>query len=85
MDYIKRLGLLVARSTRAWIETGAVIIWTVNYSVARSTRAWIETDYLQLFLLAFLVARSTRAWIETPSKVSPSIPQACRTLYACVD
>ena len=36
---------LVARSTRAWIETFVTYDSYLDYFVARSTRAWIETKF----------------------------------------
>ena len=56
---------LVARSTRAWIETSTALIEYSSERVARSTRAWIETDVATSIPSSFAVARSTRAWIET--------------------
>ena len=35
--------IIVARSTRAWIETSSVSLKMSTNVVARSTRAWIET------------------------------------------
>ena len=61
---------IVARSTRAWIETGKLRPESGTLSVARSTRAWIETFLLIVSLLSFSVARSTRAWIETDEMAS---------------
>ena len=58
----------VARSTRAWIETGNWRLKKSNIVVARSTRAWIETETKRLSEWRTLVARSTRAWIETRNK-----------------
>ena len=77
---------MVARSTRAWIETPEKHFTTTTVGVARSTRAWIETTTTATILAPTgLVARSTRAWIETQRLKSSRWLESCRTLYACVD
>ena len=55
----------VARFTRAWIETMAVMQWLICIRVARFTRAWIETKIVDGLKARAAVARFTRAWIET--------------------
>ena len=37
-------GRVVARFTRAWIETGTIARRGCEHYVARFTRAWIETN-----------------------------------------
>ena len=67
MQYdIQLTGKLVARSTRAWIETdNEASNPSSPIRVARSTRAWIETIPIECRPAPTIVARSTRAWIET--------------------
>ena len=50
-------ALRVARSTRAWIETMAILVAYQSYLVARSTRAWIETQKV--------AAERQRGWCRT--------------------
>ncbi len=76
---------LVARSTRAWIETVTQKGITRQTAVARSTRAWIETISEAEQRQKDDVARSTRAWIETNLERPPETGGARRTLYAWVD
>ena len=57
---------LVARFTRAWIETNPAAVRR-DPGVARFTRAWIETSASLMCRIDRHVARFTRAWIETES------------------
>ena len=73
-------ALSVARSTRAWIETGIGRFRCLSTWVARSTRAWIETLSKPQRFFSLMVARSTRAWIETMALEKGRISAASHAL-----
>ena len=75
---------IVARSTRAWIETvaGFAALWATI--VARSTRAWIETR-LSLHFPDFAASHALRVRGLKLNNLQELVIYSRRTLYACVD
>ena len=76
---------LVARSTRAWIETLIILNYGKIIGVARSTRAWIETSicFCSVFTVSSHALRVRGLKPLENQRINS--PGHCRTLYACVD
>ena len=78
------MARLVARYTRAWIETLMQFGEESLLAVARYTRAWIETLSAAQFR-CFYMSPAIRGRGLKHDKVKKNCDRVCRPLYAGVD